>query len=511
VDRDNDMTVNRGILPVLVLAALAGCSEPGNGGGERVPTGSGVSAGADAAVIDSTVRELAAAYTRAWNSDEPAEVAAFYAPDGVLTINDGEPAAGRDAVEAVAADFMSAFPDLELVNDRLEVAGERINYHWTFRGTNSGPGGTGNAVDFSGYESWILNGDGLIQDSLGNFDVAEYEAQRFAQPAELTELGLEFFPADHSLARAEDGIAMADGSLLVVDQVHGLRRLFADGSSEPFGQMPQVGYRHDPSGLHGGANGMSLEPGGTHVLVADIFGGGLYRVALADGQSSKIYQHRYGINVAVRDSSGAIWFTQSAHNPADQGEALMWAAVDAPLPQGALLRIGTRDGRLATEAEVIEDGLLFANGLAIDEERGVLYLAETTGMRVTRYELDVVAGSIATPEVVVEGVVPDNIEIDARGRLWVGAPLPNTMLIYDPDTESVVSLLPEATDARQALQEEWVRLGEVGETRMALLGPHAWRPFSGFVTGVIHGAPDGNVYLTGLSNTLVKVPLERMP
>lgn len=120
---------------------------------------------------------IAAGYTAAWNSDDPAQVAGFYAPEGVLTINGGDPSAGRAAIEATVLGFMQAFPDLVLVNDRLEAIGDRVNYHWTFSGTNAGPGGTGNSVVFSGYESWILDEDGLILDSIGSYDDADYQRQ----------------------------------------------------------------------------------------------------------------------------------------------------------------------------------------------------------------------------------------------------------------------------------------------------------------------------------------------
>ncbi|WOJ97053.1 DUF1348 family protein [Congregibacter brevis] len=123
------------------------------------------------------IAKFAAAYTAAWNSDKPKEVAAFYASNGALTINGGEPAAGRAAVEQVVADFMTAFPDLVLSNDNNAIVDGRVNYHWTFVGTNTGPEGTGNAVNFSGFESWIFNAEGLIQDSIGSFDAEDYERQ----------------------------------------------------------------------------------------------------------------------------------------------------------------------------------------------------------------------------------------------------------------------------------------------------------------------------------------------
>ena len=47
----------------------------------------------------------------------------------------------------------------------------------TYEATNTGPGGTGHAVRFDGWEQWILDHDGRIEASDGWFDTAEYERQ----------------------------------------------------------------------------------------------------------------------------------------------------------------------------------------------------------------------------------------------------------------------------------------------------------------------------------------------
>jgi hypothetical protein len=65
--------------------------------------------------------------------------------------------------------------------DRLVNKPDGIEFHWTFTGTNTGPGGTGNKVRISGYESWKIDSDGLIAESKGHFDAAEYERQRNGQ------------------------------------------------------------------------------------------------------------------------------------------------------------------------------------------------------------------------------------------------------------------------------------------------------------------------------------------
>ena len=48
---------------------------------------------------------------------------------------------------------------------------------WTFTGTNTGPGGTGNAVRVDGFESWRIDEDGLIAASIGSYDAEEYARQ----------------------------------------------------------------------------------------------------------------------------------------------------------------------------------------------------------------------------------------------------------------------------------------------------------------------------------------------
>ena len=129
-------------------------------------------------IVDEAVaKKLSIDYTQAWNSGVPERVASFYDEEGSLKVNDDEPANGREAIAEVAKSFMTAFPDLVLEFDGLEFLNGRVNYHWTFKGTNTGPGGTGNAVDFSGSESWIFSETGLILESLGRFDATDYENQ----------------------------------------------------------------------------------------------------------------------------------------------------------------------------------------------------------------------------------------------------------------------------------------------------------------------------------------------
>jgi steroid delta-isomerase-like uncharacterized protein len=123
------------------------------------------------------LRDFATRYAAAWSSQDPEAFSLFYSENGSLRVNDGEPSIGRDAIAATARSFMAAYPDMVVRLVELRESNDRVEFHWHWTGTNTGPGGTGNAVDLRGYELWSMADDGLILESLGHYDEAEYERQ----------------------------------------------------------------------------------------------------------------------------------------------------------------------------------------------------------------------------------------------------------------------------------------------------------------------------------------------
>jgi hypothetical protein len=124
------------------------------------------------------LRDFARRYTSAWCSQDPAKVAEYFAPGGWRAINGGEPAQGRAALTEVSRSFMTEFPDMRVLMDDLAIRDDGIvEYHWTLVGTNTGPGGTGKSVRIRGFEEWTIGNDGLIAESQGHYDQAEYDRQ----------------------------------------------------------------------------------------------------------------------------------------------------------------------------------------------------------------------------------------------------------------------------------------------------------------------------------------------
>lgn len=123
-------------------------------------------------------RAMAAAYTAAWNSGSPEAVASFYAPDGHIVINRGEPWVGRKGIGEMAAGFFADVPDLKLACDEVRCAGNHVAYFWTFTGTHAA---TKNPLRVAGWEEWDLNSDLKVVASRGWYDAADYERQTTAR------------------------------------------------------------------------------------------------------------------------------------------------------------------------------------------------------------------------------------------------------------------------------------------------------------------------------------------
>ena len=121
--------------------------------------------------------QFAMRYAVAWCSQDPEKVAVFFAENGSLSINNGPPAVGRAVIAREAQAFMTTFPDMVVTMDKVVHDEEGTKFHWTLTGTNTGPGGTGKRVRISGYELWKIDNNGLIAESKGHFDSAEYERQ----------------------------------------------------------------------------------------------------------------------------------------------------------------------------------------------------------------------------------------------------------------------------------------------------------------------------------------------
>lgn len=117
---------------------------------------------------------LARRYAEAWTSRNPSAVAEFYAPDGQIAINRGEPHVGTEAIAAMARGFYAEFPDIVVHCDLPRIAGNQGIIAWTLEGHHAE---TGNYVRIGGWEEWEMNANMKVVQSRGWFDGEEYTRQ----------------------------------------------------------------------------------------------------------------------------------------------------------------------------------------------------------------------------------------------------------------------------------------------------------------------------------------------
>jgi sugar lactone lactonase YvrE len=79
--------------------------------------------------------------------------------------------------------------------------------------------------------------------------------------------------------------------------------------------------------------------------------------------------------------------------------------------------------------------LNFANGLAFDATRGLLYVVESYGPTITRFEVNGDGSPASGPQVAarVDGYLPDGIAVDPARRIYVAVYEPSAILRIDLD------------------------------------------------------------------------------
>lgn len=306
------------------------------------------------------------------------------------------------------------------------------------------------------------------------------------------------FPGNGSLLRAEDGVSLEDGRIIVVDQAKGLRLIEKDGSNRPFGNFPVAGFLHLPPEQIAGPNGMILEHDGQHILMSDVADGKIYRINVATEKVEMIYDHPFGVNTIYRDKTGALWFSQSAEST-NLGE--MFQAANLPVPSGAIFRMAD----LKSAPVKILDSLYFANGITMDKDEKHLFVAETMMDRVHKLEVDNKTGEVNYIGVVANVGTPDNLLIDKEGRLIVASPLYNQVVAVDFKNHSQHIIFDGSTKDNLKITNEWNRRSHLGIERLELLSPDLFNPLPGLLTGMFYSNDGQTLYIANLGNDLLKL------
>jgi sugar lactone lactonase YvrE len=268
---------------------------------------------------------------------------------------------------------------------------------------------------------------------------------RRIDPAALGRVGVD-------LQRPEGIMCARDGTVWAADGRGACTRIAAGGAREE-----RVGA------LGGEPNGICLDRDG-HVIVANLHGE-VQRLDPVTGKQESLATHASGRklmapNFPFVDRQDRLWVSNSTER------AALMDAVQKPDADGTLVRV------FPDRAEIVADGLWFANGVAVDAADAFVYVAETTANRVSRFAIRS-DGSLGSRETYGSdlGTAPDGIAFDEAGNLWVALPMVHGIGVLRPDGSFEV-VLEDPTGA-------WLRL----PTNVCFGGPDRRTAYVGNLVG----------------------------
>lgn len=235
------------------------------------------------------------------------------------------------------------------------------------------------------------------------------------------------------LARPEDVVVSRDGRVWASDQQSACAEIL------PGGGLRRVGK------AGGAPNGINMDRDG-RIVIANFFDGPVQRLDVETGTVATVCDEVDGVrlthaNYPLVDSRGNIWCANST--AADPWELALDGRAD-----GFVFRIAP-DG----SSRILADGIRFANGIAMDADERHLFVCETTGCDVLRYEIladgslgrperygpqlgpMIPAGEPPTPELLVTLGLTDGCGMDAEGNLWVTLVTANRIVAIRPNGE----------------------------------------------------------------------------
>lgn len=190
---------------------------------------------------------------------------------------------------------------------------------------------------------------------------------------------------------------------------------------------PETGTVQEVTSTGGFVLGVTVDGNG-HLYACDSGRRALLRVTVATGKVETLVTSVSGRplvnpNYAVFDRDGRLYVSDSGHFHNDDGFLF---ALD---PDGT--------------ARIVHEQLhRFPNGLALDAERGELYIVESTLPGITKLRL---ADGYIETVVELPGMVPDGVALDENRAIYCGCYRPDTILCISDGKIEVLLTDPEGT------------------------------------------------------------------
>lgn len=307
------------------------------------------------------------------------------------------------------------------------------------------------------------------------------------------------------LQRPECILAERDGSLWAADARGGVVHIAPDGTQRIITQKRDAGFENAddkerrffegtlPNGLAFAKNG--------DFLIADFGTDCLYRMKRTgemDVLLDNIDGEKIGkVNFVLRDSKERLWITVTTKKK-------NWLdALVSDLDDGYIIRLDERG------AHIVADGLHFTNEVRFDADERYLYVVETTGGRILRYQVDkhgdLHGKEIFGPTHMGAGAYPDGIAFDSYGNLWGTMVYSDKLFAITPDGQMKI-LLDEGDPEKVKKLDEAFWAGKVTQELLFETG----RGIAPWMASVTFASPDLSTACIG-SLRGTRIPCFRVP